>query len=147
MKNQLLYIIIAFMAVALGFMIYKFNRLENIQAGMARQNVAVDKDGKIVDPYAENQVKNTVVKNYGDAQTCFNEFLKTNPEQTDGKIKIDWQIDEDGQVINPQLVSFDFKSEALSNCLINKMKAWRFPAPPFEKPYYAFHTFRFKKGE
>ncbi|MDH5720562.1 MAG: hypothetical protein OEZ13_08060 [Spirochaetia bacterium] len=104
------------------------------------------KDIKIIDVKIDNDKAILSVESFVKGEEGMQDAIE--------KCSVQMIKEEDGAVVNPQVVSFDFKSEALSNCLINKMRVWRFPAPPFEKPYYAFHTFRFhrqslheKKGE
>ena len=105
MKNfNWLFAAIAFMGVLVLFLLYRDMRRDQEMAMlMSRQSIAPGKDGRApVDPYMQNEVKNRIIKGYGDLQVCYRSFLKTNPKTTDGELKMDWQIDADGDVFSPE---------------------------------------------
>ena len=91
-----------------------------------------------------NQVKNTIIKGYRGIQECYNKFLDGKPPKTDGRVTIDWEVQKDGSVSTPQLVSSDFADEGLVSCMVDQIKSYDFPAPPFGIKKYVAHTFVFK---
>ena len=101
------------------------------------------KDEAAESSYQKNQVKNTILKNAGSLQTCYNSYLEGEVSATDGTILIDWQIDTTGKVRKPAIVSTQFSSDSLSQCMVAAIALWDFP-PPVENTY-ASHTFRFKR--
>ncbi|MDH5655094.1 MAG: AgmX/PglI C-terminal domain-containing protein [Spirochaetia bacterium] len=128
------------------FLIYRDYRRDQEIALLLSQRPAAGKDGRTpVDPYIKNEVKNRIIKGYGELQICYKEFLKTNPKITDGDIKMDWQIDTDGDVISPEVITSPFSSESFHKCMAGKIESWKFPEPPIQK--YISHTFKFAKSE
>ena len=102
------------------------------------------------DPYISGPVKNTVVKHSSEILACYRVFLELNKENTDPKFQkegsttMDWQVDEDGEVMAPSVVRSNFTDAAFHACLVKKISAWRFPEPPFGSKKYVEHTFNFQ---
>ncbi|MGE0762452.1 MAG: AgmX/PglI C-terminal domain-containing protein [Bdellovibrionales bacterium] len=101
--------------------------------------------GREEDPYIANQVKNTIVKGYVQIRDCYNAFIDKKPAVTDGKVMIDWNILESGKVEKVELVSSEIPDEELTNCIISKIKDFRFPPPPSGRSKYVAHKFFLKK--
>lgn len=101
--------------------------------------------GRDEDPYIANQVKNTIVKGYVQIRDCYNVFIDKKPKVTDGKIMIDWTILEDGNVEKVELVSSEIPDEELPQCMIEKIKDFKFPPPPLGRPKYVAHKFLLRK--
>ena len=128
------------------FLIYRDIKRDQEMAFLMTQRHSAGKDGRLPpDPYIQNEVKNRIIKGSKDLQVCYKDFLKTNPAITDGQIKMDWQIDTDGDVISPEVVLSPFQSESFHNCMSEKIQNWEFPEPPVKK--YVSHTFKFTKTE
>jgi len=139
--------LLAFLGIIIAFLVYRdIQRDKEMAMLMSRQSMVPGKDGrKPTDPYIQNEVKNTIIKGYRDLQICYNDFLKTNPKTTDGDLKMDWQIDTDGDVISPEVVTSPFQSDTFHNCMAKQISAWRFPEPMVKK--YVTHTFKFEKKD
>ncbi len=106
----------------------------------------IDNNGRPVPTaYERNAVKNTITKNAMDVQVCYKDLLSRNPKSSDGTVKIDWQILQDGKVSTVEVVQSQFNDLSLEKCLISKIEKWTFPPPPTERPFYIAHLFRFKK--
>ena len=101
-------------------------------------------------PYHDHQVKNTIMKNRGDVIKCYNAFVDEKPADpkqtkiTDGPMKIDFEIDDDGDVIKAGKIG-GIGDEKMSTCVIAVIKRWKFPEPNISAPVYVDHTFNFKK--
>ncbi|MES0489539.1 MAG: AgmX/PglI C-terminal domain-containing protein [Leptospirales bacterium] len=103
------------------------------------------KNGKMVSPYHDKQVKNTILKNRSDMITCYNAYIETDPKITDGPLKVDFEIDDDGDVINAEKIIGPFVDETFLTCVIDSVHKWKFPEPNIATPVYVEHTFTFKK--
>ena len=90
-------------------------------------------------------MKNRIIKGYLELQVCYKDFLKTAPAVTNGNLKMDWQIDTDGDVLSPEVVTSPFQSESFHKCMADKIKTWKFPEPVVKK--YVIHTFGFEKKD
>ena len=144
-ENLTLSLLVALVGV-IAFLLYRDQQRESEFRQLMTQNQQVGKDGRRPsDPYLGNELKNRIVKGYGELQICYKEFLKTNPNVTDGELKMDWQIDSDGEVISPEVVMSPFKSDTFHKCMAGKIALWKFPEPPIKK--YVTHTFKFEKKD
>jgi hypothetical protein len=160
MRNQFTYII---GAAIVGYLIYSQYTLQNQIKDLSRQNTTLQrrqatpvqsnaKGGQkaSVDPYVQNQVKNTIVKNSRSLQLCYNKFIDTLTKEsnlkTDGKIHLEWQISDEGIPTEIAKISSEIPSEDLSKCLEKAISTWKFPKPPY-KDFYVSHHFTFKKQD
>ena len=145
--NHLLFVIIAFLTVIVVYLFYRDGQRDREMAVLlSRQNLPASKDGRPVqDPYLQNEVKNRIIKGYGELQVCYNEYLGNKPTITDGEIKMDWQIDTSGETISPEVITSPFSDEDFHGCLIRQIDSWDFPAPLVQK--YVTHAFRFEKNK
>jgi len=111
------------------------------------QPAAVDEKGKKsgLSPYHDHQVKNTIMKNRSDVIKCYNVFVDSKPENSDGPMKIDFEIDRDGDVIRAGKVG-GIGDEKMSKCVVEAIKKWKFPEPNIPAPVYVDHTFNFTKA-
>ncbi len=155
LKNKTFIILAAAFAALLAliaFMYYRMNRMEERYLRMiteSRQG-APGRDGRSTDPYISGPVKNTVVKYSSEILSCYREFLERNKEnkdpkfQKEGSTTMDWQVDDDGEVLSPSVVRSSFTDGTFHSCMVKKITAWRFPEPPFGTKKYVEHTFKFQ---
>ena len=88
-------------------------------------------------------MKNTITKHAAEIQKCYNAFLERKPAKTDGLVIVDWQVDTDGKLVKPEVVSSELNDKDFETCVTSKISQWDFPLPPMEK--YVSHRFTFKK--
>lgn len=105
-KNKTNIIIIAISVVflsILAFMYYRMSRMEEryLQIMSQSQESGSSKDGRVTDPYIS------------------------------GPVTMDWQVNEDGEMISPSMVRSSFTDAAFHSCMAKKIAAWHFPEPPF----------------
>jgi len=147
-KNTILFFMV--FVVFAGAIIWFYEaRLERQQRDFQAQlqqtlNKSSGNQRKQKDPYLSNQVKNTIIKHLREVQVCYNQFTSNSPKITDGRLKLDWTINEEGKVIQPEIISSPFESKDFHICVINSIKKWTFPKPPFGQEKYVQHSFNFK---
>jgi TonB family protein len=61
-------------------------------------------------------------------QDCYERELKRDPT-LQGKIEIEFTIGEDGRVIDAKVAANRMGSAAVGECIISRLRAWRFPKP------------------
>jgi TonB family protein len=61
-------------------------------------------------------------------QDCYEKELKRDPSLA-GKIEIEFTISESGDVEDASVVTNQMGSDAVGNCIISRVKRWRFPKP------------------
>lgn len=109
-------------------------------------NDSVDKQG--LSAYHKREVNYTIKKHSRKIQDCYNEFLDSKPKITEGKIHFDWQIQPEGNVETPEVITSDFQSKEFENCIQAEISSWKFPPPPTSnRNTYAEFTFAFRKQE
>lgn len=94
-------------------------------------------------PYHDHQVKNTILKNRNGLAECYNTYIKSKPKITDGTLKVDFQLNSDGEVITAEKVRSNFRDTTLIDCTLAEIKTWTFPSPNIPAPVYVDHTFTF----
>ncbi|MBM4370703.1 MAG: TonB family protein [Deltaproteobacteria bacterium] len=76
---------------------------------------------------APSLVKNTFRKRAAALQKCYTDLLRRNPEAT-GRVVVEVAISPAG-VAEATVVENTIDDAALGRCLVEKINAWRFPAP------------------
>ena len=111
----------------------------------------VDDRGKVVDPYQNRQVKNTVTANSRDVQKCYNAYLEKMGDKVakgeatgDGEVVLDWSVRSSGRAEQIRVVFSGFQNSDFENCLIRTIESWKFPRPPADE-VYTDHHFRFSR--
>ena len=141
-KDKTIIVVSLFGLIIIGFLFYN-------QYVIRKENLALremlssqgSNDPKKNDPYIANPVKNQIIKGSKELKTCYKAYLAKNPKIREGSIKIDWQIDTDGDVVNPEVIFSQLADKTFEKCLIENIKQWKFPEPIVKK--YVSHLFRF----
>lgn len=96
---------------------------------------------------AENRpdVQRAVMIHMGSVKKCYNEVLKTTPKPKDGKITVEWAVDEQGAAskITVNAAKSTLRDPHLESCLIAKVKTWKLPHSPKGKLTYVSFPFYF----
>jgi hypothetical protein len=100
--------------------------------------------GRYEDPYIREAVKNRILKGYSEIRECYKSYLSKNPDNKSGSVKMDWEINVEGEVENVGVVKNSLGKE-IEKCLVKTISKWRFPKPIVRK--YVSHTFNFKYKE
>lgn len=92
------------------------------------------------------EVRQVIRKNLKSIKTCYTDGLKNNPN-IEGKVVIEWDIANDGSVSKAGVKSSALKDEAVENCIVDKVKALKFPAPPTGNVANISYPFVFSKNK
>jgi hypothetical protein len=88
-------------------------------------------------------IHQVIREHIGEVRECYSERLKDHPNAS-GKIVLEWDIDENGNVKAPHAKrSVD---RDLEECLIAKLKTWKFPVPPKNMVSRVDFPFMFDSG-
>ncbi len=93
---------------------------------------------------SREDIARVVNRHWTEVETCYQIALQRNP-RTSGKVLMRWTIIKGGRVGNIQASSNTTGSSYLSNCILSRMKTWRFPSPPGESATVDW-PFVFKSG-
>lgn len=128
------------------FGIRKDTQKSEIHPSLIPVNVGSDKQKpEFKSPYEQNQVRNTIVKNNPLIQECYLKHLEKKEAVSSGKVQVDWQIDPSGDTLSPQVVISTLGDKDLDECILGKVKTFKFPPPPSDKPVYTTFTYVFRK--
>ncbi len=76
----------------------------------------------------QKAVARSIKRRLGAIKACYNRELKRNPDLK-GKIVVRFTIETNGRVGQIFVVSNTMGNDKVANCIINKMRRWRFPRP------------------
>lgn len=74
-------------------------------------------------------VRRVILQNLRVIRTCYERQLNRNPDLM-GKIVISWVIGEQGRVVSARTRSNELGNDAVADCILSRLKTWRFPEPP-----------------
>jgi TonB family protein len=146
-KNFLLVGLGALVLVLLVLNLFRPNKSSEIHPSLIPVNVGSDKQKpEYKTPYEQNQVRNTIVKNNSIVQECYIKHLEKENAVTSGRVQVDWQISPSGDTLSPQVVTSTLDDKDMDDCIVEKVKTFRFPPPPSDKPVYTTFTYVFRKA-
>jgi TonB family protein len=94
-------------------------------------------------PKLKDEIRQTVKNNSQFLNSCYADALKEEPKLS-GKMVVEWEIGEDGQVNNAKVLSSSLESESLENCVLTSVKKLTFPAPEKNQMALVSYPFVFK---
>ena len=102
----------------------------------------ITEKGKVVDPYLEREVKNTMTLNSAKMQACYNKYVERQKEKaTSGKIHFDWFISKKGASSNIRIIYSTFADHLFSKCLSDVISEMSFPPSGMKR--YSHHKLKF----
>ncbi|RYZ66034.1 MAG: AgmX/PglI C-terminal domain-containing protein [Proteobacteria bacterium] len=74
------------------------------------------------------KIRQVVKKHEKDIRACYESQLTKEPNLS-GKLVVDWDIDDEGKVLNAAVNanSTDLKNAAVAGCVIKHLQTWTFP--------------------
>ncbi len=76
----------------------------------------------------EEQIKQVINRNIGQIQYCYELGLQKQPHLT-GRVTVRFQIGGNGRVKSAGLRASTVSSSQVENCIVSKVKNWKFPKP------------------
>jgi TonB family protein len=83
---------------------------------------------EVLGSLTREEIERVVNAHRNEIQFCYSRELQRDPHLS-GKIALKWTIISGGQVTNLSSASNSTGSRALSNCIMDKVRNWRFPSP------------------
>jgi TonB family protein len=74
-------------------------------------------------------VRRVVRANIKEIQFCYERQLQGN-KSLEGKVLIEWEIGAQGAVLTTKLLKTSVSNAAVENCVMTRIKSWKFPEPP-----------------
>jgi hypothetical protein len=88
-----------------------------------------------------DEIRGKMKENLSSFKDCYEEGLKTNPK-IGGRVVLEWDVDETGSVKRA-----DVKDTAVENCMVDKLKAIKFPPAPTGQIVSVFYPFVFSANK
>ena len=64
----------------------------------------------------------------GEIQFCYEKQLRTTPGLS-GRVVLEWTVNPQGRVTVVKVAQSSLASSEATNCMISKLKGWKFPQP------------------
>jgi TonB family protein len=74
-------------------------------------------------------IRKVIRDNQRQIQACYEKALNKNP-QLYGKVTLQWDINESGRVSNAGVKSSSLKNSEVENCILSRLRLWKFPEAP-----------------
>lgn len=74
-------------------------------------------------------IRRVILNNKSAIRSCYERELQRKPDLY-GKIVLQWYIMEKGRVSDAKVKENDMGSNAVAECIISRLRTWRFPEPP-----------------
>lgn len=96
-----------------------------VQTGGGAQETysgAIDREG----------IRRVIREHMSEIRSCYERQLQRAPDLY-GKVVLQWDIVENGRVANARIQSDELSDSRVAQCLVTRLSAWRFPAPPADQ--------------
>ncbi len=74
-------------------------------------------------------IRRVIKANEKTIRTCYERQLNRNPDLF-GKLVLGWDIADGGRVSGVRVVSNELGNAEVANCILDRLKTWKFPDPP-----------------
>ena len=91
-----------------------------------------------------DQIQAVVDRNQMQAVFCYEKGIQTTPGLS-GRVFIKFTVSPSGSVSSASVASSSMNSHAVESCIVNKLRAWRFPRPKGNVAVRVNYPFNFKR--
>lgn len=88
-------------------------------------------------------IRRVILKNKRQIKACYDRALNRNRDLY-GKLVIEWHIEEKGVVTKARVKSNSLGSKSVGNCIVRRLRTWRFPEPPKDQVAQVAYPFVFQ---
>lgn len=90
------------------------------------------------------QIQAVVDRNQGQAVYCYEKGIQSNPG-LGGRVMVKFVVSPSGAVSSASVASSSMGSSSVESCIVNKLRAWRFPRPKGNVAVRVNYPFNFKR--
>ncbi len=98
------------------------------QKGSVQINVG-GQDADFAGGMDKEAIRRVIREHIREIRNCYEKELQRSPDLY-GKIVLEWDIEEEGRVSRCVVKSNALGNDAVANCIVNRLKTWKFPDPP-----------------
>ena len=88
-------------------------------------------------------IRRVIRKNRRQIKACYDRELNRNKDLY-GKLVLEWNIEEKGIVTQAKVKTSSLGSKVVANCIISRLRTWRFPEPPEDQVAHVVYPFVFQ---
>jgi hypothetical protein len=138
-------LIIALVLSNLGSALYIYRHWSEIHPAPKRSALAKRSanEGK-GESYNRGAIKEAMATFNSQFESCYDAFLHTEPEKSEGSVVVNWIIGKNGEVESPTVMKSELKNQELHDCLTQQLQSLKFAAPVDGEVAVA-HKFNFMK--
>lgn len=78
----------------------------------------------------KEEVRRKIRENIQSFKGCYKERLEKTNSKIGGKVVLEWDFDDSGSVKNAKINSTTLNDSIVENCMVDKLKALKFPPAP-----------------
>lgn len=132
-----------------GLVIATLGLLSHVLMSLRKGPTPVEKTivKKVEDPEPQPHglIKEALMPKQSELEDCYENFLRTKPEVSEGSITINWLIDAQGSVLSTELAKSEIENASLTECVLEKLKGLSFAPPPEHRQTVLAYKLRFKR--
>lgn len=98
------------------------------QKGSVQINVG-GQDADFAGGMDKEAIRRVIREHIREIRNCYEKELQRSPDLY-GKIVLEWDIEEEGRVSRCVVKSNALGNDSVANCIVNRLKTWKFPDPP-----------------
>jgi outer membrane biosynthesis protein TonB len=98
------------------------------QKGSVQINVA-GQDADFGGGMDKEAIRRVIREHYREIKNCYDRELQRSPDLF-GKLVLQWDIEEEGRVSGAVVKNNALGNETVANCIISRLRTWKFPDPP-----------------
>jgi TonB family protein len=87
-------------------------------------------------------IRKVIRDNARQIQACYEKALNKNPNLY-GKVILEWVIIGNGRVSSAKVSSSTLKNSEVENCVLSRLRTWKFPEPPSDQEAVVSYPFLF----
>lgn len=87
-------------------------------------------------------IRRVIRENQRQIQACYEKSLNKNPNLY-GKVILEWVIVGSGRVSSARVSSSTLRSSEVENCVLSRLRTWKFPEPPPDQEAVVSYPFLF----
>lgn len=96
--------------------------------GGSRYHHPLSEDGDVDGGLERGQIAAVINRNLGQVIYCYEKGLQSSPGLS-GRVVVDFVIGGNGRVAAAATGATNLNSSSVENCIVNKLKSWKFPKP------------------
>ncbi len=114
--------------------------------GLGAKSRATVKPGGVGESFTgtidREAIRRVIRENQRQIQACYEKSLNKNPNLY-GKVILEWVIIGNGRVSNATVASSTLRNSEVENCVLSRLRTWKFPEPPADQEAVVRYPFLF----